>query len=169
MSEFTATDQALLDQYRGGVARVELALKNITDDELDRPMPEDEWTVRMVVHHLADSETRSYLRLRQLLVDPPPATIQGYDEELWATSDVLGYQSLPVEPSLEVFRAVRTATSVILGRISPADLDREGHHSESGAYSLRRWLELYAAHGDDHAQQIERARRGSPRREQGES
>ena len=71
-----------IEQYRGGVAAVELALAGITDDELDRA-PAGEWSPRMVVHHLADSETSSYLRLRKLLAETDPV-LQGYDEAEWA-------------------------------------------------------------------------------------
>ena len=76
--------RALIEQYRGGVAAVELALAGITDDELDRA-PAGEWSPRMVVHHLADSETSSYLRLRKLLAETDPV-LQGYDEAEWARS-----------------------------------------------------------------------------------
>jgi hypothetical protein len=162
MAELTDTDRDLMATYRDGVARVERALANFTDQELDRPAGDDQWTARMVVHHLADSETHSYIRLRQLLVEPAPADIQGYDEAHWAESAVLGYRTQPLDLSLDVFRAVRAASSDLLARIVPSDLDREGRHSESGAYTLRTWLELYAAHAVEHADQIDRARTGSP-------
>jgi hypothetical protein len=156
-SSLSLEDQALLERYRRGVELVDEALANVTEGELDRTS-DDEWSARMVVHHLADSETNSYLRLRRLLVEPAPTAIQGYDEALWASSDVLGYRTLDITESLEVFRAVRAASLTILGRITAQDLEREGVHSESGPYSLRSWLEIYAAHGEDHAAQIRRAR-----------
>ena len=90
--------RALIEQYRGGVAAVELALAGITEDELDRA-PAGEWSPRMVVHHLADSETNSYLRLRKLLAETDPV-LQGYDEAEWAR--VLHYDR-PIERSLAVF------------------------------------------------------------------
>ncbi len=99
MSNLPVEDQRLISRYRAGVAVVESALSTLSDEDLDRSSGDEGWTARMVVHHLADSEARSYLRLRQLLVEPAPAAIQGYDEELWASSDVLGYETLPVGPS----------------------------------------------------------------------
>lgn len=165
MSNLPVEDQRLISRYRAGVAVVESALSTLSDEDLDRSSGDEGWTARMVVHHLADSEARSYLRLRQLLVEPAPAAIQGYDEELWASSDVLGYETLPVGPSLGVFRAVRAASSVLLDRLQSADLDRTGVHSQSGGYSLRDWLRIYAEHAEDHAAQIARAASGAGRDE----
>jgi DinB superfamily len=147
--------RALIEEYRGGVAAVERALDGISDDELDRA-PDGEWSSRMVVHHLADSETNSYLRLRKLLAETDPE-IQGYDEAGFAR--VL--HDRPIERSLEVFRAVRNASSELLDLLSDDDWHRAGTHSESGGYSVEGWLEIYADHSAAHADQIAQARAGA--------
>ena len=156
------TDTAALDlvaRYRAGVAHVDAALAGATDADLDRRADEpDAWCARQVVHHLADSETNSYVRLRRLLAEPAPTTIQGYDEAHWAT--VLHYDR-PIEASLAVFRAVRAASSELLDTLVDADLERTGVHSESGTYSLREWLEIYADHAEAHAAQIRTAIAGT--------
>ena len=77
----------------------------------------------MVIHHVADSETNSYVRLRRLLAEPIGTTIQGYDEAQWAR--VLHYDR-PVDQSLAVFRAVRDSSAELLDRITPDDLARVG-------------------------------------------
>lgn len=146
----------LMDQYRGGVAAVEQALAGISEHELDRA-PDGEWSPRMVVHHLADSETNSYLRLRKLLAEAGPQ-IQGYDEAEFAR--VLHYDR-PIEQSLAVFKAVRNSSSELLDLLEDGDWARAGTHSEYGAYSVDRWLEIYADHGLTHADQIARARIGA--------
>ena len=150
---------ALVDRYRAGVALVDEALAGATDADLDRrgPAPDD-WCARQVVHHLADSETNSYVRLRRLLAEPAPTTIQGYDEAHWAA--VLHYDR-PIAASMAVFRAVREASAELLGTLVDADLERTGVHSDSGTYALRDWLEIYADHAESHAAQI-RAARTSP-------
>jgi DinB superfamily len=151
----TVRRRALIEEYRGGVAAVERALDGISDDELDRT-PDGEWSPRMVVHHLADSETNSYLRLRKLLAEND-TTIQGYDEAEFAR--VLHYDR-PIERSLEVFRAVRNSSSELLDELGEDDWSKAGTHSESGAYSVDGWLEIYADHAVTHADQIARARSG---------
>jgi hypothetical protein len=106
------------------------------------------------VHHLADSEMTSAIRLRLLVVEDRP-TIKGYDQEAFARK--LFYDR-PVEASLEAFRYARETTTQILQRMTAADWAREGTHSEVGAYSVDKWLEIYADHAHNHADQIRRAR-----------
>lgn len=148
---------ALLEAYRTGTSAVESALAGITDDELDRRPPSaNEWTAREVVHHLADSESMAYTRLRRLIADDEPV-IQGYDEPVWARR--LHYDR-PLEPSLAVLGAVRAASLQLLEALTDAEWQRTGRHSESGSYSVEGWLEIYATHPREHAEQITRARGG---------
>ena len=146
----------LLDRYRAGYAPAEAALDGITDQELDRQPAPAEWTPRQVVHHLADSEATAYVRLRRLIAEDGPV-IQGYDEPEYARR--LHYDR-PIEPSLAVLRAVRAASLQLLEALTPEEWERSGTHSESGPYSVDRWLTIYADHCHDHADQIRRARMG---------
>jgi DinB superfamily len=145
---------ALIQRYRDGYDAVERAISGVTDAELDaRPTPDD-WTAREVVHHLADSELRSTIRLRQLLAEDDPV-IQGYDEGAYARR--LHYDR-PIAASLEAFRAARAANADLFAIIGDQDWARAGTHQESGRYSLDDWLLIYANHPYDHAEQILRAR-----------
>ena len=74
-----AQRNALIAQYEAGYDEVVAALVGVTAEEIDRRPADDAWTAREVAHHLADSETNSYLRLRKLLAEDSP-TIVGYDE-----------------------------------------------------------------------------------------
>jgi hypothetical protein len=149
----------LLFRYRRGVNLVVDALADADDAALDRrPPAPDAWSSRMVVHHLADSETNSYVRLRRLLAEPAGTTIQGYDEARWAR--VLHYER-PIDISLEVFTAVRRASAELLeATLSSLPDDawsRAGQHTETGEYGLLDWLTVYADHAEAHAAQIREA------------
>jgi hypothetical protein len=146
----------LIARYAEGPDVVERAVAGLTDVELDRRPEPGEWTAREVVHHLADSETRSTIRLRQLLAEDAP-TIHGYDEELYAR--MLHYDR-PIAGSLALLRAVRASNVELLERLTDDDFARTGTHTDSGPYSVETWLELYAAHAHDHAEQLLRAARG---------
>jgi len=149
----------LIDAYKDGYQAVVDALEGITEAQLDaRPGP-GEWTAREIVHHLADSEMTSALRLRRLLAEESP-TIAGYDEEEFARR--LYYAERPIAPSLDALRAARATTASILDRMTEDEWAREGTHSESGRYTVEDWLEIYVAHARDHAAQIRRAREGVP-------
>jgi hypothetical protein len=145
----------LLERYASGADDVVEALDGVTDDELDRRPPTG-WTTRMIVHHLADSESMAYIRLRRLIAEDEPI-IHGYDEPEWARR--LHYDR-PIEASVAVLRAVRAASLGLLQALTDAEWERTGTHSESGPYSVDRWLGIYAEHSHEHADQIRRARRG---------
>ncbi len=154
----TASERgALIARYRDGYREVTEALRGIDPEELDwRPAP-TEWSAREVVHHLADSETISGIRVRQMLTEDAP-TIQGYDPDEYARR--LRYQARPMEPALKAFEAARATTAQLLEAMSDADWRRAGVHTESGPYSAEHWLEIYAAHAHEHAAQIRQNRAG---------
>ncbi len=144
-----------IELYRGGYDTVSAGLEDATDEDLDRTPPSG-WTARLVVHHLADSELRSCIRLRQLLAEDDPV-IQGYDEEHYAR--VLSYDR-PIGGSLATLKAVRLANLELLEMISESDLARSGSHEETGRYTLDDWLRIYTEHPREHAAQIRRAIQG---------
>ena len=145
-----------LDRYASGADDVIDAVDGAGDEELDR-MPPSGWSARMVIHHLADSESMAYIRLRRLIAEDAPV-IQGYDEPEWARR--LHYDRA-IEPSLAVLRAVRASSLQLLRSLSDDEWERTGSHTEYGdGYSVDRWLRIYAEHSHEHADQIRRARRG---------
>jgi hypothetical protein len=145
-----ATRNKLIEQYKDGYRRVAEALVGASDEELDaRPAP-GKWTAREIVHHLADSEMTSAIRLRLLIATENPA-IQGYDQDEFTRRL---YYDRPYEASLEAFKAARRTTAEILERLTDAQWTRKGTHSEIGVYSVEKWLEIYAAHAHNHADQI---------------
>jgi hypothetical protein len=144
----------LIDKYKDGYRAVADALAGIDDTGLDaRPAP-GKWSAREIVHHLGDSEMTSAIRLRLILVEDRPE-IRGYDQEAFARK--LHYDR-PYQKSLEAFRYARETTAEILDRMTAADWTREGTHTEHGRYTVERWLEIYAEHAHNHADQIRRAR-----------
>jgi len=144
----------LIDEYKDGYRVVSEALAGATDEELDaRPAPH-KWTTREVVHHLADSEMTAAIRFRVLIaVDRP--TIVGFDQDEFARRL---YYDRPIEASVEAFKSARRTTAEIMDRMSDAEWQREGTHTEHGRYTLERWLEIYAPHAHKHAEQIKVAR-----------
>jgi hypothetical protein len=148
------TRNELIAKYKDGYRVVAEALHGATESELDaKPAPE-KWSARDIVHHLADSEMTSAVRLR-LLVAEDNAAIRAYDEQTFATR--LHYDR-PIANSLLAFQAARSATGDLLDRMTDADFAKTGTHSEHGSYGVDRWLEIYAEHAHKHADQIQRAR-----------
>ncbi len=140
-------------QYAAGPDRLEAALAQVPPEARTwRPAP-GRWSAHEVVVHCADSETNAHMRLRYLLAEPEPLIV-GYDQDRWARS--LDYHSHPLPLALATVRAVRANTVPLLERLTEADWQRTGRHTEHPSYGVEKWLELYSEHLEVHARQIER-------------
>ncbi len=146
--------RALIERYREGPRIVEAALAGATDAELDARPQDGGWTAREVAHHLPDSEMTGAIRLRRLIAEDAPV-IQAYDQDLFAQR--LHYDR-PIAASVAALAAVRAVTAQLLDCLTEEEWARTGTHSDSGAYGVLDWLEIYAAHAHDHADQIRAAR-----------
>ena len=144
----------LIRRYRDGPRAIAEAVAGATDEELDRRPPAPElWSAREVVHHVADSEMTSAIRLRRLIAEREP-DLGAYDEELFARR--LRYDR-PIAASLDAIRAARASTAEILDRLEEAEWRRSGRHPEHASYTVDDWLRIYSEHCHEHAAQIARA------------
>src|SRR6266567_7736512 len=100
--------QQLIATYKDGYEEVLQSLKDLPEPSLTAHPIEGKWSAAEIVHHLADSETTSGLRLRRLLAEDHPL-IQGYDQEQYATR--LNYNQREIAPSLDAFRGTRACTA----------------------------------------------------------
>ena len=148
-----AKRQQLIKQYELGFDEVERALADFPREQLTAKPIAGKWSASEIVHHLADSEMRAAIRLRQLLTEDRPV-IQAYDQELYAAR--LNYNERDIAPALEAFRAARSTTAQLLAHMTEEDWAREGTHPEHTRYTADNWLEIYAAHAHNHAAQIRR-------------
>ena len=146
---------ALVAAYVAGPDTIRASLEAITEAELDARPADGGWTAREVVHHTADSEMTSAIRLRRLVAEENPLIV-GYDGDEFARR--LHYADRPIGPALDAITGARATTAQILAGLTEAEWARTGTHSESGPYGVERWLEIYAAHCHDHADQIRQAR-----------
>lgn len=151
----TAERKSLIERYKAGFTEVARALEGFPEASLAARPVAGKWSAAEIVHHLADSEMQSAIRLRKLLVEPHPV-IQPYDQDLWAAG--LRYPDRPIAPSLAAFRAARETTAQLLDLMTEEEWRHLGWHGESGSYHAERWLEIYAEHAHAHAAQIRRLR-----------
>ena len=148
-----AERQALIARYAEGPALLRRTLAQVPPEMMQwRPAP-GKWSVHEIIVHCADSETNAHMRIRYLVAEAAPMII-GYDQDAWAR--LLDYHALPIEPALATIEAVRANTGPFLQRLSDADWQKTGRHTESGHYSAIDWLNTYAEHLEVHSRQIER-------------
>ncbi len=146
----------LIDKIAAVPADLEKAVKGLTDAQLDTPYGPGKWTLRQVVHHLADAHFTAYYRFKQVLTEDHP-TLAPYSQDLWAAlPDSVG---TPIEPSLQIVRGVHDRWSRLLRNVPETAWSRPGHHIVRGDVTLEFLLGLYADHGEKHVATIVTMRR----------
>jgi len=138
--------------------RLRAAVAGLNDAQLDTPYREDGWTVRQVVHHVADSHAMAYTRCKLALTEDWP-TINPFNEAAWAE---LVDSRLPVEVSLTLIEALHTRWTVLLESLTDNDLRKGYNHPERGKETLVKALAIYDWHSRHHTAHITslRARQG---------
>lgn len=122
---------------------LESAVADLSDRQLDAIGVEGEWTVRQIVHHLADSHMNSFVRLKP------------YVEPLWA--ELADVRSVPIEASLLLLKGLHPRWVTLFESLTAAQWQRTGFHPELNKYlTPASLLQDYAQHCRDHLAQLER-------------
>jgi uncharacterized damage-inducible protein DinB len=133
-------------------ANLRQAVDGLTDPQLDTPYRPAGWTLRQVVHHLADGHMNSYTRFRLALTEPTP-TVKPFDENAWA--ELPDAKSGPLEPSLALIDALHRRWVTMLRSLSDDDFKRTYRHPDrSEPTVLDHTLGYFAWHGRHHVAQI---------------
>ncbi|UWX65681.1 putative metal-dependent hydrolase [Deinococcus rubellus] len=136
-------------------AELRAAVADLNEAQLDVPYREGGWTVRQLVHHIADSHLNAYTRLKLALTEKRP-TIKPYDESEWAR---LADSALPVEVSLKLLDNLHQRWATVLESLSEAQWARSFVHPGSGKnFTLAQAALLYGWHGQHHTAHILRLR-----------
>jgi len=139
--------------------RLRAAVAGLDDVQLDTPYREGGWTVRQVVHHVADSHANAYIRFKLALTEDWP-TIKPYDEAAWAR--LADSRTLPIDGSLQLVEALHGRWVALLEALSGEDFEKGYNHPERGRETLAGGLAMYDWHSRHHTAHITglRARQG---------
>jgi uncharacterized damage-inducible protein DinB len=132
-------------------AQLNTAISGLSAAQMDHPYRDGGWTVRQVVHHLADSHMNSYMRCKLAITEDVP-TIKPYDEKLWAELPDAARGDL--EMSLALIEGLHQRWVIFLRSLTEAQFSCTFRHPELGTVSLDRNLALYAWHGRHHVAHI---------------
>jgi hypothetical protein len=150
-----AVDAAQIPHYIAGIAALPENLRSAVDglsaEQLDTPYREGGWTVRQVVHHVADSHMQAYGRFRLALTEDWP-TITPYNEKLWA--ELADARTLPVEVSLEILAPLHRRWVALLKSLKVADWECGYQHPERGRTTLLQAAALYEWHSRHHVAHV---------------
>ena len=143
--------RALIDEIAAAPAAMQKAARGLTEAQLDTPYRPGGWTVRQVVHHVADSHMNAYVRCKLALTEQAP-TIKPYDEAAWAA--LADSRETPVKTSLSLLDALHVRWVAVLRSLAASDFLRTFMHPESGVNTLDRMLVMYAWHGKHHTAHV---------------
>lgn len=125
-------------------------VKDFYDEQLDTPYRSGGWTVRQVIHHIADSHMNAYIRFKLALTEENPV-IKPYDETKWAE---LSDYKLPIDTSLLLRETLHKRWTNLLRSLTAADMEKTFIHPDSGAVSVGKNIGIYAWHGRHHLAHI---------------
>ncbi|KPV42632.1 YfiT family bacillithiol transferase [Alicyclobacillus ferrooxydans] len=127
------------------------AVAGLTTDQLDTPYRPDGWTVRQVVHHLADTHMHTYTNFKHALTEDNPVI---------KPIDINAFAALPdstageIEMSLLMFEGIQRRWAFLMKSMSPSDLERTFEHPRAGKRPLSAILGVYAWHAKHHTAHI---------------
>lgn len=142
-----------IDEFPGKLKKITTGL---TNEQLDTQYRPDGWTIRQVIHHLADSHINAYIRFRLALTEDMP-TIKPYDQEAWANLE----DARNAQPALsfELINSLHKRWAILLKSMTAEDFERIFYHPEHQmSYKLKEILAMYVWHGEHHYSHILKAK-----------
>ena len=127
---------------------------DLPDADLTKTYAPGKWSIRLILHHLADAETVLNDRIRRTISEPRPALLV-FDQDAWARR--IDYEQMPLELSRGIYAATRAGMIYLAREHYERDGQLEFVHSETGVRTLKEEFDKVAAHNEAHLRQIEKA------------
>lgn len=143
---------AYIEVIKNAPKKFSQCIKGLTEAQLDTPYRPEGWTVRQVVHHMADSHMNSFIRFKLALTEENPV-IKPYEEQAWANTPEI--KTVPVFVSLQLLESLHIRWVALLISLNHEYLQRTFHHPMTGLMTLDQALAMYAWHCDHHLAHIQ--------------
>lgn len=154
---FTCKEEITVDERNACIRDIEelpatlrSLVEGLSEPQIDTPYRPGGWTVRELVHHIADSHMNAYVRFKLAVTEDNP-TIKAYDQDLWAG---LGDVEAPVGVSLDLIEALHVRWVLFLRSLDEEGFCRPFYHPEEGPMKVSDLLQLYSWHSRHHAAHI---------------
>jgi hypothetical protein len=157
------TPEDVLVQYEEAPQKLETTLKGLSESALDLSTAPDQWSIRKIVHHLAESESLFMMQIKTALAEPGVVYIRNpYNQETWP--ETLDYAGRAIKPSVALVKAIHAHIVQLVQHIPDyeeryvmakvIDATGEGRKNTVGG-----WLETMASHIWEHCDEIREIRR----------
>lgn len=143
--------QTRIEELAMTAARLRQAIEGLSDGQLDTPYRPGGWTVRQVVHHVADASMNGFIRLKLTLTEQEPL-VKTFEENDWV--NLMDSNRLPVEPSLQMLEGIHERMVALLRSLPSESFSLAFQHPASGLNTLDRLIAYFAWHGKQHAAHI---------------
>ena len=143
--------QEWLEKIGSYSMRLREAVDGLDDEQLEKKYREGSWTVRQLVHHIADSQLNMYQRLKLALTDDNP-TVPAFDQEKWAA---LPDNDLPVESSIRILEGLNERIVSLGQRLPEEVLDRVFTHEVNGEITVATKVAKLCWHEEHHLAHIQ--------------
>jgi hypothetical protein len=132
--------------------RLKNLVKNWSDEQLATPYRPDGWTVKQLIHHIADSHMNSYVRFKWTLTEDRP-TIKAYYEDRWAK--VQDSNETPISISLDLLTSLHQRWLILMRNLTESEWQCSFIHPETNReITLMELMPLYAWHSEHHFEHI---------------
>lgn len=142
--------QEWLQQIGSYTHRLREAVDSLDAEQLNKTYREGAWTVRQLVHHIADSQLNMYQRLKLALTDDNP-TVPAFDEEKWV---LLPDNELPVESSIRMLEGINERVVALGKTLTEEQLERVFTHQTNGQIKVATKVAKLAWHEEHHLAHI---------------
>ena len=142
----------IIRQVKEFPEQLELFANKLTESQLNTPIREGAWTIRQSIHHLVDSHSHSYIRIKFALTEENPS-VKAYDENQWA--QLPDCMEMPIKVSLDAIRGIHGRIAYVLEHIPQKDWKRTLFQPELGKVDLLQYAERFAIHGPTHLSSLQ--------------
>lgn len=127
------------------------AVDGLSDEQINTPYRAGGWSIRQVIHHIADAHINGYVRIKLALTEDKPL-VKTFNEEKWA--DLKDGKQAPIDLSLSLLAAVNSRLVILLKSLKSEDFKKEFNHPENGKVPIEQFIQHYSWHGNHHIAQI---------------
>ncbi|MBC8110146.1 MAG: putative metal-dependent hydrolase [Verrucomicrobia bacterium] len=144
--------QAWISDINNLPLQIRVAVEKLSEEQLETPYRPEGWTIRQVVHHLADSHINAFMRFKLALSEENP-TIKPYFENLWA--EMPDDKNAPVVFSMQLLEGLHQRWVWLMQGLAVADWQKTYFHPEQQrSFTLAQAAGTYAWHGHHHLAHI---------------
>ena len=143
----------ILDQLERTKAET-LRYFTLGDEDLKKTYGPGKWSVRYILHHLSDSETVLFYRIRRVISEPKQV-IWAFDQDAWAQK--LDYSTMPLGLSRSIYESSREGILYHARRHYEGSEKISWVHSETGLRTLKDEFDKVVWHNEGHLRDIQKA------------